>query len=109
MRAVTAVTDLFEARSPLTRLFWAGVVMVACGLLAAFWSLCMQQVREAEIRQALVRMQQLALADCLQYMPRSTFASCAGALRAASTAVAVAEQATSAPGTGAVTVSVQLR
>lgn len=109
MRIQPAVVALVEARSPLARLFWGGVGMVACALLAAFWMLCVQQVRQAEVRHAAVRMQHMAVADCLQSVPRSTWASCSGSVAGAPTAVAVVQPVGSPSWQGAIPVSYQIR
>jgi len=53
------------------------LVMVAAAQLAAFWLVCSHQVRKAEARRNEVMVQQMALTDCLQYIPGSTIASCA--------------------------------
>jgi hypothetical protein len=56
--------------------FWVGWGAVAASQLVAFWLLCNNQVKVAEARRAEAMVQQLALADCLQSIPRSTVASC---------------------------------
>jgi len=58
------------------RMLWALLAAVAVGQLFAFWLLCSHQVRKAEARRDEVVVQQMALADCLQYIPGSTIASC---------------------------------
>jgi hypothetical protein len=57
-------------------MFWALLAAVAAGQLFAFWLLCSHQVRKAEARRDEVVVQQMALTDCLQYIPGSTIASC---------------------------------
>lgn len=57
----------------------AGVMalgMLAAGELLAFWLVCSQQVRVAEVRHEEAAVQQMARADCLQFIPGSTIASC---------------------------------
>jgi len=65
--------DSQPARS---RMFWVLLGAVAAGQLFAFWLLCSHQVRKAEARHNEAVVQQMALADCLQYIPGSTIASC---------------------------------
>jgi hypothetical protein len=62
---------------PRSRMLWIVLGALAAGQLLAFWLLCSHQVRVAEARQNELTVQQMALADCLQYIPRSTIASCA--------------------------------
>lgn len=79
-----------QARS---RLFWVVLGAVAAAQLIAFWLLCSHQVRKAEARNNAIMVQQLALQDCLQYIPGSTIASCSnrlGAQRASAAAPATA-------------------
>ena len=59
-----------------SRMFWMVLGALAAGQLVAFWLLCSHQVRIAEARQNEMVVQQMALADCLQYIPGSTIASC---------------------------------
>lgn len=66
-------TSAQPARSPM---FWLLLGAVAAAQLVAFWLLCSHQVRKAEARETQYMVQQLALADCLQYVPGSTIASC---------------------------------
>jgi hypothetical protein len=92
---------LQEERS---RMFWILLGALAVGQLFAFWLLCSHQVRKAEARQNEVVVQQMALSDCLQYIPGSTIASC-------STRTDVSTQAPASNGTvtGAVPVSFSYR
>lgn len=55
---------------------WLLLAAVAAGQLIAFWLLCSNQVRRAEARRDEAMVQQMALSDCLQYIPGSTIASC---------------------------------
>ena len=55
---------------------WVLLGAIAAGQLFAFWLLCSHQVRKAEARQNEAVVQQMALSDCLQYIPGSTIASC---------------------------------
>jgi hypothetical protein len=64
-------------QSPRSRLFWTVLGALAMGQLLAFWLLCSHQVRKAEVRRTAMMVHQMALADCLQYIPGSTIASCA--------------------------------
>ena len=66
--------DTQPARS---RMFWVLLGAIAAGQLFAFWLLCSHQVRKAEARHNETVVQQMALSDCLQYIPGSTIASCA--------------------------------
>lgn len=61
---------------PRSRMFWITLGALAVAQLFAFWLLCSHQVRKAEARDTHVTVQQMALADCLQYLPGSTIASC---------------------------------
>ena len=63
-------------QQPRSRMFWVVLGALAAGQLLAFWLLCSHQVRRAEARQNEMTVQQMALADCLQYIPGSTIASC---------------------------------
>ena len=77
MPAITA--DTHEDRPqqlPQNRLFWFALGALALAQLIAFWMLCSHQVRQAEVRDTALVVQQMALSDCLQYIPGSTIASC---------------------------------
>lgn len=63
-----------------SRMFWMVLGALAAGQLIAFWLLCSHQVRVAEARQNELTVQQMALADCLQFIPGSTIASCGSRL-----------------------------
>lgn len=63
----------FEHRG---KLFWMTLGALAAAQLFAFWLLCSHQVRKAEARRSELQVQQMALADCLQYIPGATIASC---------------------------------
>src|SRR6059058_5615368 len=65
-----------ESQAPRSRMLWVLFAAIAAGQLFAFWLLCSHQVRKAEARQNEVVVQQMALSDCLQYIPGSTIASC---------------------------------
>jgi hypothetical protein len=58
------------------RMLWILLGAVVAAQLFAFWLLCSHQVRRAEARQNEAVVQQMALSDCLQYIPGSTIASC---------------------------------
>ena len=58
------------------RLWWVLLGALVAGQLFAFWLVCSHQVRKAEARHNEEIVQQMALADCLQYIPGSTIASC---------------------------------
>jgi hypothetical protein len=76
MPAIAA--DIQEDRTQLSRnhLLWAALGAVALAQLVAFWMVCSHQVRQAEVRDTAIAVQQMALSDCLQYIPGSTIASC---------------------------------
>lgn len=63
-------------RLPHSRRFWVVFGGLILAQLVALWVLCSQQVRIAEARQNERTVQQLALADCLQYIPGATIATC---------------------------------
>ena len=63
------------ARPPL---LWVLLGALAAGQLFALWLLCTHQVRQAEARHEEALMQQMALSDCLRYIPGATVASCSG-------------------------------
>ena len=65
-------------QKPRSRMFWMVVLGVVAVQLAAFWLLCSHQVRKAEAARNQAVVQQMALSDCLQYIPGSTIASCTG-------------------------------
>lgn len=65
---------------PRSRLFWVVLGALVAGQLFAFWLLCSHQVRKAEARGNEALVHQMALADCLQYIPGSTIASCSARL-----------------------------
>ena len=92
-------------QQPRSRMFWVVLGALAAGQLLAFWLLCSHQVRRAEARQNEMSVQQMALADCLQYIPGSTIASCTGP-EAAPKAARPADQAAVA---GAVPVNFSFR
>ncbi|MBC7994121.1 MAG: hypothetical protein H7Z15_12875 [Rhizobacter sp.] len=69
-----------------SRMFWMVLGALAAVQLVAFWLVCSHQVRVAEARQNELTVQQMALADCLQYIPGSTIASCGSRLGATAAA-----------------------
>ena len=69
-----------QTQWPRHRGFWIVVGGVVAAQLVALWMLCNHQVRKAETRQAQQLVQQLALADCLRYVPGATVGSCTGRL-----------------------------
>jgi hypothetical protein len=83
MAAITAVPH--EDQQPLAenRLFWVALGALVLLQLVAFWMVCSHQVRQAEVRDNAVAVQQMALSDCLQYIPGSTIASCSSQLEQA--------------------------
>jgi len=59
------------------KLLWPVLVTLVAAQLLAFWMLCSHQVRKAEVRDATLQVQRVAVADCLRYIPRATLNSCA--------------------------------
>ena len=72
----TLTNAVAPATSTRSRWLWMGLAGVALGQLFAFWLLCSHQVRKAEARHNETVIHQMALSDCLQYIPGSTIASC---------------------------------
>lgn len=65
-----------RTQHPRSRMFWVVLGALVTGQLFAFWLLCSHQVRKAEARNNELAVNQMALSDCLQYIPGSTIASC---------------------------------
>lgn len=68
------------AKSPDTspgKLFWTLILALIAGQFIAFWMLCVHQVRKAEVRDATLQVERMAMADCLRYIPKATLNSCA--------------------------------
>ena len=65
-----------RTQHPRSRMFWVVLGAIVAGQLFALWLLCSHQVRKAEARHNELTVNQMALADCLQYIPGSTIASC---------------------------------
>ena len=59
------------------KLFWTLIVTLLVGQFIAFWMLCVYQVRKAEVRDATLQVERMAMADCLRYIPKATLNSCA--------------------------------
>jgi hypothetical protein len=76
MRSITLSLTGPATQPPRSRSFWVLLGAIALAQLFAFWLLCSHQVRKAEARNTHFLVQQMALADCLQYIPGSTIASC---------------------------------
>jgi hypothetical protein len=64
------------AAIPRDKLLWPVLATLVLGQLVAFWMLCSHQVRKAEVRNATLQVQRVAVADCLRYIPRATLAHC---------------------------------
>jgi hypothetical protein len=60
--------------SPADKWLWALLGFMAVGLFVSFWMLCSEQVRKAEIRDAQVRAERVALRD--ECAPRNGHATC---------------------------------
>jgi hypothetical protein len=82
-----------------SRTFWVIFGALAVGQLFAFWLLCSHQVRKAEARHNEAVVHQMAQADCLQFIPGSTIASC-------TTSGAVTRASAQSAGKAAVSVAV---
>ena len=95
-----------QTQEPRSRMFWALLGALVVGQLFAFWLLCSHQVRKAEARNNEVMVHQMALADCLQYIPGSTIASCT---HRSDVALQHPQAAGNPAATGAVPVSFSLR
>jgi hypothetical protein len=96
-------------QQPRSGRFWIILGAVAAGQLFAFWLLCSHQVRKAEARHNEAVMQQMALSDCLQYIPGSTIASCSGRPNANANAQPAGRAATNSALNGALPVSFSYR
>ncbi|NPC54727.1 hypothetical protein [Caenimonas soli] len=59
------------------KLFWSVIVALMLGQIVAFWMLCSHQVRKAQVRDATLQVERMAMSDCLRYIPKSTLNSCA--------------------------------
>jgi bacteriorhodopsin len=90
-----------------SRWLWMLLAGLAMGQLFAFWLLCSHQVRKAEARQNESVIHQMALSDCLQYIPGSTIASCTS--RMDPNAAQATQPAPNPAATGAVPVSFSYR
>jgi hypothetical protein len=71
-----ADTSAHSSQHSRSRAMWLILGALVVGQLFAFWLLCSHQVRKAEARSNEVLVHQMALSDCLQYIPGSTIASC---------------------------------
>lgn len=58
------------------KLFWLTASAMIVGQVVAFWMLCSQQVRAAEVRDASVQVERMAVSDCLRHAPRASLNSC---------------------------------
>ena len=61
---------------PRDRVFWLVLAAVISVQLLALYSLCSQQVRKAEARQAAAHAERLANSDCLQTLAGVTVVGC---------------------------------
>jgi hypothetical protein len=100
-----AISLTSDPHQPRSRAFWLLLGAVAVAQLMALWLLCSHQMRRAEARHNEMTVQQMALADCLQYIPGSTIASCSSRIDPA----AAAPAPEGAPMAGAVPVSFSYR
>ena len=74
-------TAVFSADSPRTKLVMAALGMVALLQIAAFYTLCADQVRKAGARDAGVQQQHAAVTQCLHASMQSTIGGCHAQLR----------------------------
>ena len=65
-----------QTQQPRSSAFWFVLGALVFAQLFAFWLLCSHQVRKAEARSTEAVVRQMALSDCLKYIPGSTIASC---------------------------------
>jgi hypothetical protein len=62
---------------PRDKFFWAAAVTLLVAQLVAFWMLCSNQVRQAELRDASLQVERTAIADCLRHAPDASLRTCA--------------------------------
>lgn len=86
------------AAMPRDKLLWPVLLTLVAGQLLAFWMLCSHQVRKAEVRDATLQVQRVAVADCLRYIPRATLNSCANRVDPSRTPDLVMAAESGAPG-----------
>ena len=99
-----------HTQQPRSRMFWLVLGALVVAQLAAFWLLCSHQVRVAEARSNEAIVNQMALSDCLQYIPGSTIASCSARLNSNAQASTQQQPQRGNPAvTGAVPVSFSYR
>jgi hypothetical protein len=79
------------------KLFWSLIVALLLGQIVAFWMVCTHQVRKAEVRDATLQVERMAMADCLRYIPKATLNSCASRVAPQSREAGPAMAASSAP------------
>jgi hypothetical protein len=103
-----AVLNMIDPQTPQSRsgVFWVVLGALAVAQLFAFWLLCSHQVRKAEARDTESVVRQMALSDCLQYIPGSTIASCGTKIESA---LASTQPSGSSPVAGATPVSFSYR
>jgi hypothetical protein len=75
-------TTAQTAAATRAKMFWALIATLAVGQLVAIWMLCSHQVRQAELRQATVQVDRIAVADCMRFIPGTTPQQCAARLAA---------------------------
>lgn len=114
LRATPAKTALSSRQ----KMFWALIATLVVGQLVAFWMLCKHQVRQAQLRDATVQVQRVAMQDCLRFIPGATPHRCAarlaarhepGALAGAGENTAHMSAAAARPMSSALAVSFRLR
>lgn len=86
------------AAIPRDKLLWPVLTTLAAAQLLAFWMICSHQVRKAEVRDATLQVQRVAVADCLRYIPRATLNSCASRVDPTRTPDVVLAAESGAPG-----------
>ena len=76
MPAIPAHAQEVSLQQERFRAWWFALGALVLAQLVAFWMVCSHQVRVAEARSNAAAVQQMALSDCLHYIPGSTIASC---------------------------------
>lgn len=62
--------------SPRESLAFAVVAVFAAGLLIALYMVCSGQVSRAELRDATLKSQRIAVSNCMEYSHKATLTSC---------------------------------
>jgi hypothetical protein len=62
---------------PRDKFFWGVIMTLLLAQVVALWMLCSNQVRQAELRNASMRVERTAVVDCLRTVPDATLRTCA--------------------------------